>query len=73
MNLKASFLYAHRIIFSHNASSRHEKRSILGAVFCIALSLIPLVTVIGVSNGMINGMVERMINLSTGESHPESL
>lgn len=67
MNLKASFLYAHRIIFSHNASSRHEKRSILGAVFCIALSLIPLVTVIGVSNGMINGMVERMINLSTGD------
>ena len=41
------------------------RRSLLGAVICIAISLVPLTALLVVSEGMIEGMTERIIHLST--------
>jgi lipoprotein-releasing system permease protein len=41
------------------------RRSLFGAVCCIALSLIPLVVVLVVSDGMIEGITARIIGLSS--------
>lgn len=65
MNIKASFLYAKKILFSHGSRRTTGSKSITGAIICIALSLIPLVVVISVSDGMIRGITERLINLSS--------
>lgn len=65
MAVKSSFLYALKIIFSHGTKKTVGTKSIKGAVFCIALSLIPLVLVISVSDAMINGMTDRLVNLSS--------
>ncbi|MBQ8560582.1 MAG: hypothetical protein IJ441_03230, partial [Spirochaetaceae bacterium] len=40
-------------------------RSLLGAVLCIALSLVPLVLVLTVSDGMIEGITSRIVELSS--------
>ena len=67
MTFKASLFYAIKIIFSKktsNVSSRGRK-TLIGATFCIGISLIPLIAILVVSNGMINGITSRMINLSS--------
>lgn len=68
MNLKSSFLYARKIIFSKTRKGEKSigRKSLLGAFWCIGISIIPLVTVLFVSNGMIEGMTERIIGLSSG-------
>lgn len=68
MNLRASLLYARKLIFSRDKASKsnHGKKSLFGAMLCIALSLIPLVTVLVVSDGMVQGMTSRIIGLSSG-------
>lgn len=43
-------------------NSRHNLK---GAVICIALSLVPLVAILSLSEGMISGITGRIINLST--------
>ncbi len=43
-----------------------RKRSMIGAAIAIALSLIPLIVVIEVSDGMIEGITRRFIELETG-------
>lgn len=68
MNIACSFLYAKKVFFSHGSSGKGGstgRRSLLGAVICIAVSLIPLVALSSVSSGMIAGMTGRMIHLST--------
>ena len=65
MNFKSAFLYACRILLSKGTKKTVGTKSIKGAVFCIALSLIPLVVVLSVSDAMINGMTERLVNLSS--------
>ena len=65
MNLKSSFLLAVRMILPKTRSSSNARRSMLGAVLCIALSLIPLVVVLVVSESMINGITDRIIGLSS--------
>lgn len=47
------------------------KKSLAGAVLCIGISLVPLVTIITISNGMINGITERLVSLSS--SHLEAV
>lgn len=66
VNIKASFLYALKIIFSRGTKKTTGTKSITGAVLCIALSLIPLVVVLSVSDAMVDGMTDRLINLSSG-------
>ncbi len=47
------------------------KKSLAGAVLCIGISLVPLVTIITISNGMMNGITERLVSLSS--SHLEAV
>ncbi|MGI5172244.1 ABC transporter permease [Treponema sp. OMZ 840] len=65
MTLKASFLYALRIILPNYKSVSNGRKSLFGAVFGIALSLVPLIVVLVVADGMIEGITERMIGLSS--------
>lgn len=65
MNIKSSALFASRIIFPKASKKTVGTKSIVGAIICIALSLIPLVVVLSVSDGMIEGITERIINLSS--------
>ena len=70
MNAKASFLFAKRIIFPKSGRLTIARKSLSGAILCIGISLVPLVTVLAVSNGMIDGITKRMISLSS--SHVEA-
>ena len=67
MTFASCFLYAKKLFFSKSA--RNEKtagrRSMSASVVCIAVSLVPLVALLCVSNGMISGITGRMIHLST--------
>lgn len=67
MNFKASLLYAGKLIFQKNNSGEKSNghRSLLGAMICIGISLIPLVAILVISNGMIEGITGRIIGLST--------
>ncbi len=54
-----------RIIKPKEKASSNARKSLMGAIACIALSLIPLVVVITVSDGMIEGITGRVIGLSS--------
>ncbi len=54
-----------RIIKPKESASSNARKSLIGAVACIALSLIPLVVVLTVSDGMIEGITGRLIGLSS--------
>ena len=71
MKLKASLQFAKSLIFPKTEKKSSARRSMTGAVLCIGLSIVPLVVVITVTNGMIEGMTERLIGLSS--SHLEAL
>lgn len=66
MTAASCFLYAKKIVFSKRlraTDTGSAGRSIIGAVICIALSLVPLVTMLSVTDGMLEGVTSRMINL----------
>lgn len=65
MKLKASLMFAFRMLKPHSGVMTTAGKSLLGAVFCIGLSLIPLVVVLTVSEGMIEGITSRIIDLSS--------
>ena len=65
MTIKSSFLFALKLIFPKTAKKTVARKSVFGAIICIALSVIPLVVVLTVSDGMVHGMTERIIELST--------
>ena len=68
MRLASSFLYAWRLCFPHHGKSSDRdlgRRSLFGAMLCIGISLVPLVSVLIISEGMIQGITGRMIGLST--------
>lgn len=67
MTLKSSLLFAFRLIFPRSSKKSSARRSVLGAMICIGISLIPLVVVLSVSDGMIGGMTRRLIGLSTSD------
>lgn len=70
MELSSSLIFAKALIFPKSQKKSSARKSLLGAVFCIALSLVPLVVVICVTNGMVEGMTQRIIGLSS--SHIQS-
>ena len=72
MKIKSSFLFACRMLFPKTGKKSSARRSLFGGFLCIAISIIPLVMVIAVSNGMIEGMTERMIGLSSGDLYSSS-
>ncbi|GMO50485.1 MAG: ABC transporter permease [Treponemataceae bacterium] len=65
MTAAASLFFASKMILPHHASSSGGRKSLAGAIVCIALSLIPLIVVLTVVDGMIQGITSRMIGLSS--------
>ena len=67
MTMKSSLLYACRLLFPRKSSSQKSngQKSLIGAMLCIGVSLIPLVAVLVISQGMIEGITGRMIGLSS--------
>jgi len=65
MTFSSSLLFASRILFPKTGKKSNARRSLLGALVCIGISLVPLIVVLVVSNGMIKGITERMIGLSS--------
>ena len=69
MTFRSGFLYAQRFLFppTHGGPAKltNGQRSVFGAMLCIGISLIPLVAVLVISDGMIEGITGRMIGLST--------
>lgn len=61
--MRASFFIARRIIFPRSVTAAGKSFSM--AVLCIAFSLVPLICVLSVSNGLISGMTSRIIGLSS--------
>ena len=70
MTIKSSLLLAYRILFPKGESSA-ARQSLSASLLCIGISLVPLIVVLSVSNGMIQGMTERIIGLSS--SHIEAV
>ncbi|MCR4822301.1 MAG: ABC transporter permease [Treponema sp.] len=65
MSLKSSFLFAYRLLFPRTGKKSNARRSLFGAMICIGISLVPLLMVLSVSSGMIEGITQRMIGLSS--------
>ncbi len=65
MTLSASLMFAKSLIFPKTEKKSSARRSIFGAIICIGLSIVPMVVVISTTNGMINGMTQRIIGLSS--------
>lgn len=65
MKLKSSILLAFRMILPKTTATSNARRSMLGAMLCVGLSLIPLVVVLVVSDGMIEGITDRLVGLSS--------
>ncbi len=68
MTFVSSAFYALKLIFPPSSSTLEKnpgRKSLLGAMLCIGISLIPLVAVLVVSDGMIQGITGRIIGLST--------
>lgn len=65
MKIASSFLLAFRLLFPRTGKKSNARKSLAGAFVCIGISLVPLVVVMTVSNGMIQGISERIIGLST--------
>lgn len=65
MTVKSSLMFAKSLIFPKTERKSSARRSLFGALLCIGLSIVPLIVVLSVSNGMIEGMTERIIGLSS--------
>ena len=65
MTIKASLKFARSLIFPKTEKKSSARRSLFGALLCIGLSIVPLIVVLSISNGMISGMTERIIGLSS--------
>ncbi len=61
MSFYSCCMYSKRIIFSS------FRKNILGPMLCIGLSLVPLIAILSVSEGMISGITGRMIHLSSSD------
>ncbi len=66
MTLKASLYFAKSLIFPRTQKNTVARKSLYGSILCIALSVVPLIAVLSITTGMINGMTERLIGLSSG-------
>jgi len=65
MTISSSLLFAKSLIFPKAEKQSSARRSFFGALLCIALSVVPLIVVVSITTGMINGMTERIIGLSS--------
>lgn len=65
MKLSSILLICSRIIKPKESALSNARKSLIGAVFCIALSIIPLTVVLVVTDGMIEGITNRIVGLSS--------
>ena len=65
MTFGASLMFAKSLIFPRAEKKSSARRSLWGALLCIGLSIVPLIVVLSVTNGMIQGMTDRIIGLSS--------
>mgnify|MGYP002623410391 CR=1 FL=1 len=65
MTFSSSLLIASRFLFPRTGKKSNARRSLFGAFVCIGISLVPLIMVLTVSDGMIKGITERMIGLAS--------
>ena len=65
MTFKSSLMFAKSLIFPRAEKKSSARRSLWGALLCIGLSIVPLIVVLSISNGMIQGMTDRIIGLSS--------
>ena len=65
MKNSAYLFFAKSLIFPKSERNSPARRSLFGAMLCIGLSIVPLIVVVSVANGMIEGMTERIIGLSS--------
>lgn len=65
MKTAASILFAFRMLIPKHKTPSNARKSMAGAVLCVALSLIPLVVVLVVADGMIEGITDRIVGLSS--------
>ena len=65
MKLSSIFLICSRIIKPKESALTNARKSLIGAIFCVALSLIPLTVVLVVADGMIDGITNRIVGLSS--------
>ena len=67
MNIRFSFMYALRCLgFGNRNAESSARKTLIGAVFGIGISLVPLILVLVVSNGMIAGITGRLVELDSG-------
>ena len=59
MTFRSSLLYAFHLIFPRTNKKSTARGSIIGAIICIGISLIPLVVVMSFADGMISGTTQR--------------
>jgi lipoprotein-releasing system permease protein len=64
MSVRSSFFLGYRNLFDRSEGKRGMKQ-VKGAFLGIALSLVPLVVVLVVSNGMIKGITRRFVEVGT--------
>lgn len=65
MKFKSSLMFARSLIFPKTEKRSSARRSLFGAMLCIGLSVVPLIVVMSITDGMIDGMTERLIGLSS--------
>lgn len=65
MKMSYALMFAKSLIFPKSEKKSIARKSLFGAVLCIGLSIVPLVVVTAITNGMIDGMTERIIGLSS--------
>ena len=65
MIIKSSVMFAKSLIFPRAEKKSSARRSLWGALLCIGLSIVPLIVVLSITNGMIQGMTDRIIGLSS--------
>ena len=65
MTFNSSLMFAKSLIFPKAEKKSSARRSLWGALLCIGLSIVPLVVVLSITNGMIQGMTDRIIGLSS--------
>jgi len=65
MTFASSIMFARSLIFPKAEKKSSARRSLFGAMLCIGLSIVPLIAVVSITNGMVNGMTERIIGLSS--------
>ncbi|MCR4579822.1 MAG: ABC transporter permease [Treponema sp.] len=65
MTFSSSLFFAKSLIFPKAEKKSSARKSLFGAMLCIGLSIVPLIVVVSVTNGMIEGMTDRIIGLSS--------